>query len=446
MDLSNYISENIFLPFSDILSGQSVYSKLQFLQKSQFWSKEDIRSFQNERLNILVCNAYENVPYYNRLFKELKLKPNDIRTFEDLEKLPILSKQVIKKEGIKAFTSSSISKRKIIRSSSSGSTGEPLFFLNTKDAYSMNIAANLRGWHGMGYRLGDKYIKLSQNPRKRIIKRIQDKMSRNLYLSTNPLVESNFEFILKEIERYKPVIIRCYPDPLLFLARYKQKHPEFSYKPLAINTTGNTLHSETRVEIETAFGCKIFDSYSCEGNSSVFECPTHSCYHSTEEYGISEVVNENFERITFGVGKLISTDLWNLAHPFLRYDTQDYVEIDFHQCECKRNLLRINKILGRDNEILFTDSGRRLIVHNFTGFFQLDDSQMKQSIDQFQVIKTKEGTILFRLVVNWNFDNTVRDYIIDYWRDELKSRIAIEIVEQIPLTASGKRRFIINES
>ena len=227
-------------------------------------------------------------------------------------------------------------------------------------------------------------------------------MSRNLYLATNPLIDSNFEFILKEIERYKPKIIRCYPDPLLFLARYKQNHPEFSYSPLAITTTGNTLHSETRAEIEAAFGCKIFDSYNCEGNSTVFECPTHTCYHSAEEYGISEVVDENGSPIKSGVGRLISTDLWNLAHPFIRYDTQDLVEVSDEPCSCGRKHLRINKIIGRDNDVIIAPNGRKFIVHNFTGFFQTDHKEINRSIEQFQVVK-KDSIIIFRMVVNQRF-------------------------------------------
>jgi phenylacetate-CoA ligase len=297
----------------------------------------------------------------------------------------------------------------------------------------------------MNYRLGDRYIKLSQNPRKTLIKRLQDNMSQSLYLATNPLTDNNFEFILKEIERYKPKIIRCYPDPLLFLARYKQNHPEFSYKPLAMATTGNTLHPETRSEIETSFGCKIFDSYSCEGNSTVFECPTHTCYHSTEEYGISEVIDDKGNNVTTGVGRLISTDLWNLAHPFIRYDTQDFIEIDDTPCICGRKHLRINKILGRDNEVLIMDTGRRFIVHNFTGFFQVDSPGIKRSVDQFQVVKKQDGTILFRLVVNGKYSDSVSDYIRSFWENEFKARVTVEITDQIPPTASGKRRFIINE-
>ena len=144
MSLKNLIAENIILPLSDILTGQSVLSKLKFLQKSQFWSKEKIESFQNERLRILVNHAFENASYYKYLFNELKLKTEDIKTKEDLVKLPILTKQAIKKEGIERFTSNAISKKGLIKSSSSDSTGEPFQYYSTKRAESFMKAA-IRG-------------------------------------------------------------------------------------------------------------------------------------------------------------------------------------------------------------------------------------------------------------------------------------------------------------
>ncbi len=412
---------------------------------SQWWDENQMKQYQEERLRILIKHSVATVPYYRDLFKELRLNPDDISSRRDLKKLPILTKTIIKKEGIDRFTSSAVSKKKIKNFSSSGSTGEPLFYFSTKEAYSFILASNLRGWYWMNYRLGDKYIKLSQNARKSLIKRLQDKMSRNLYLATNPLINSNFEYILNEIEKYKPKVIRCYPDPLLFLARYKKKHPKFFYHPQSITTTGNTLYPETRSEIETAFGCKIFDSYSCEGNSTVFECPTHDCYHSTEEYGISEVIDDKENIITTGLGRLISTDLWNLAHPFIRYDTQDFIEIDDKPCICGRKHLRINKILGRDNEVLIMENGHRFIVHNFTGFFQTDSPGIKRSVDQFQVVKKNDQTILFRLVVNDKYSESVADYIRSFWENESKTQVTIEIVDQIPISLSGKNRFIIND-
>ncbi len=442
---NHYFQKQVLLRLGDVITGQKVYASLNFLQKSEFWKRDEIYAFQLQRLKLLIQHAYEYVPYYKELFRNLHLVPDDIKTKEDLNKIPILTKVIIKQEGIERFTSKAFQKSKLMQASSSGSTGEPLFYFNTKEAYSMNIAANLRGWYGMGYKLGDKYIKLSQNPRKSPVKRIQDTLTNNLYLATNPLTKENFKYILEQIEIYQPKIIRCYPDPLLFIARYKKEHPEFTYIPHALTTTGNTLFPETRQEIEEAFGCKIFDAYSCEGNACVFECPTHDCYHSTEEYGITEIIDENGNAIKKGIGRLISTDLWNVAHPFIRYDTQDLVEIDDTPCICGRQHLRINQIIGRDNEVLLMPSGRKFIVHNFTGFFQTDAKAMKRAVDQFQIIKQKDNSVLFKLVVNAAYDKEVEMYILDFWQKELGVPVYIEIVKEISIMQNNKRRFIIND-
>lgn len=445
MSIKNFCTERIISPLNDCINGLTVSSNLKFLKKSEFWSKNKLEDFQLMRLKILLQQAYENVPYYQDLFNKLKIKPSDIQKRNDLALFPILKKDTIRNEGLDRFTAININKKKCLLRSSSGSTGEPLFYWSTKEAYSMNIAANLRGWYTMGYRLGDRYVKLSQNPRKNLIKRLQDKLSNNLYIATNPLNYSNYHKILSQLEKFKPKVIRCYPDPLLFLAQYKKLHREFTFAPHAINTTGNTLFPETRLEIESAFNCKIFDSYNCEGNSLVFECPTHTCYHSTEEYGISEVLDANNKPIENGIGHLISTDLWNLVHPFIRYDTQDLVEINSENCPCGRNHMKILRILGRDNDILVMPSGRRFIVHNFTGFFQVDSPQIQRSIEQFQIVQKRDSAVEFRLVVNEKFNESVADYIKSFWEKELKVHVMIETVKKIPLLKTGKHKFIIRE-
>lgn len=445
MSLINLVKENIVLFLSDLALGQSISKYLKFLQKSQWWAENEIKECQNERLCLLIRHSGKTVPYYKNLFKELNLTPDDIQSKDDLYKIPILTKSKIKRQGINKFTSNSYPKRKIILASSSGSTGEPLFYYNTKRAYSLNIAANLRGWYWMGFRLGEKYVKLSQNPRNSIIKRIQDIFSNNLYLVINPLIDEHFIYLLRRIEKYGPKIIRCYPDPLLLLARYLKNNPNYDINVNAINTTGNTLYPEVRTEIELAFGCKIFDSYSCEGTLNIFECPTHECYHSSDEYGITEVLDEQGNNVKDGIGRLITTDLYNFAHPFIRYDTQDLVEVSSKLCKCGRKLLRINRILGRDNDIILSSTGQKFIVHNFTGFFQQDLPELKRSIDQFQVVKNKNRTVTFNLKINSAFDDNVKDFIKVYWERQLKFPVIINNVDEIPLTKSGKRRFIINE-
>lgn len=444
-NINNNISENLILPLSDAFTGLSVNKKLTFLLNSQWWSSEDIINYQEERLRNLIKHSVNSVPYYRELFKKNNLVINDIQKLEDLNKIPLLTKDTIKKEGQKKFLSTAIPKNTKLKSSSSGSTGEPLFYYTTKEAYSLKIAANLRGWYWMGFKLGDKYMKLSQNPRNTLIKKLQDYFSNNKYMSTNPLIESNYLHILNEIDKYKPDFIRCYPDPLLFLARYKKNNPFFHHIPKAITTTGNTLFPQVRREIEEAFQCEIFDSYSCEGNGNFFECSTHECYHSTDEYSISEVINPANQKINHGIGRLVSTDLWNYAHPFIRYETQDLVDIDNNNCSCNRKHFKVKRILGRNNEVLESITGRKFIVHNFTGYFQTDSKKLKRSINQFQVQKFK-NKITFYLVVNNNFDASVENHIKNYWEHELGYEVLIDVVDKIPLNKNGKRKFIIDKS
>ena len=443
MSFNNFFNEKIFLPLSDTLLGNSIYSDLKFLMKSQWWSADKLKEYQNQKLRTLIKHSYENVPYYNELFHSLNLTPDDIQTSNDLYKLPILTKEIIR-ENIKnkKIIAQNIPTKKMILCSSSGSTGEPLQYFQTKEAESFNKACAIRGWYWMDYRLGDRYIKLSQNPRPKL-KRIQDKLNNCLYLPVKQLTEENFNIIVKSINNYKPVIIRSYPDPLFFLVQFIIKNNIKIYSPKAIATTGNVLSKEYREKIENVFNCKIYDSYSCEGGANVSECYTHECYHSSMEYAITEILNKNNNEAVNGEsGRVITTGLHNYAVPFIRYDTQDYVTKSIDKCSCGKQLLSIDKIEGRDSDILVTPNGKCLIVHNFTGYFEWVDS-----VNQFQVIQNKIDEIDILLKVNEKYNKQIESEILNYWQSYIGDdvKVKIEVVNEIPLTNSGKRRFLIRD-
>ena len=152
VSIRHLTSERIILPLSDLLTGNSVYKSLKFLLKSQYWSSSDLRIFQEERLGILIRHAAASVPFYIDYFQKNHLSTEDFKKIEDLNKLPIINKSIIKRAGVENFISKNYPEKKMIRKSSSGSTGEPFTYYTSKDAYSLNIAANLRGWYWQGYR------------------------------------------------------------------------------------------------------------------------------------------------------------------------------------------------------------------------------------------------------------------------------------------------------
>jgi len=435
MSFINTISERIILPLSDFAIGQSVAKHLKLLTKSQWWSEKELRNYQEARLQKLIKHSALTVPYYQDLFQRNGLKVEDIKTIEDLKKIPILTKDIIKKEGLDRFTSSAIPPRKRIRTSSSGSTGEPLVFYTTKEAYSFNIAANLRGWSWMGYRLGDKFVKISNVPRNRL-KKIQDFFSRNKCIYFSSTDDTSLLKTLEEINAYKPKILRSYIANLSLLLKASNKYNVPIKNLKAITTTGSVLHEYFRVDIERATHVKVFDAYSCEGGATVFECNTHSCYHSTMEYAISEIILNNES----GLGRMVTTDLWNYATPFIRYDSQDLMELSSNKCSCGRNLLPIKKIIGRDYDILITPDGRYVTPLRLGVFFRtLSD------VVQYQVRQETVNTYVIYLKTSDKRINETELKVKAFWREIFGDQAILNIysVDNIPLTKSGKRRYVI---
>lgn len=440
MTVLNWIEENLILPVNDLYTGNSISRSLRFLLRSQEWEHEKLVEYQEERLRYIIRHAYENVPFYHDLFRGNNHVPSDIKSISDLQKIPVINKDDFRKHPPEYYLARNISGRKNIRMNSSGSTGEPFTYYIDRQAFSMNYASAIRGWYWMGYRLGDIYAKLSQNPRLGCSKKIQDMFTRSLYLFIRDLTKENLLKVLYTLNKEQPDYIRCYPDPLLFISVLINEGNELHYSPKAINTTGNILTTESREKIEKAFGAPVFDSYSCESSAQFFEGPFRDAYYSSMEYAVTEVVDNNDNPTD--TGRHITTDLWNMAMPFIRYDTQDIITRSNTHPDTGVNLDAFSQIKGRNSDIIVTPSGKYLIVHTFTIFFEYFEE-----IIQFQVIQDKPDKVRVLLVVNdaYNIstETSINEGLINLIGKDV--HIGIQIVDKIPLLPSGKRKFIIRD-
>ena len=198
-----------------------------------------------------------------------------------------------------------------------------------------------------------------------------------------------------------------------------------------------------RKAIEKSFRCPVFDSYSGEGGANIFECETHKKYHIAGEYAFTEIMPNKNLNLSNNKGEIISTDFWNYAVPFIRYNVKDVAVISDSKCSCKRGLPVIDKIEGRDVDILVTPSDKKLIVHYFTGYFEWVDS-----VSQFQVVQNNPDKIELKLVPNSRFTNSEKEKIFDDISGYIGNDVdfSIRIVEDIPPNPkNGKRRFVIRE-
>lgn len=426
-----FLHEHIILPLSDLATGQRVYHWLQFLKQSAHWDGPQIRQFQDERFRLLVRHVAETVPYYRDLFNQKRWSADDFNNIDNITRLPFVSKSIMRYEGPERFVTENISSCKHFVCHSSGTTGEPFEFYVSKEAYSLNTAAKLHTWYQAGYRLGDCYMKIVSSPRTSFVKKLQDRVNNCICIGFNSLDSSTLQNILKAIDYYHPSVIRTHPNVAFYLALERRKG-NYHHPPRVIMTTSSNMTPTYREAIGQSFNCDIIDSYSCEGTANCAETPLHDGYHVTREYGIIEILDNNNQPVSNGIGRVVSTDLWNYAFPFLRYDTLDMVEV-------KDNV--ITRIYGRGNEMLSSMDGKIFTSQVICDYF----SYLIHGVQAYRLIVHRDDSLDIQLVVNSDFGKEQQTAVADYWTQQTQRQVTVHLVDRIPTTRNGKETVIFYE-
>ena len=439
--MSRKLLNNLLFPLVEALRGTSIRECLKFLNKTQWWKREQIEELQNKKLRLLINHAYNNVPYYHDLFKKLNLRPEDIRTREDLSKLPFLTKDIIRKN-LEKLLAVNIDKSKMIELHSSGTTGEPMKFYIDKRSYSYGWAQTFRSWSWAGFSLGDRYVKLDIDVKKNVTKRFEYYLMNCLYFGASDLEESKGEKILREIKKFNPKIIRGYTSMVYLLSKYIEFFGIDGIRPNAVSTTGEKLFPHYRESIEKNFNCKVLDSYGGEATPLAFQCGASDKYHVCEETAILEIVRDNSPASPGELGEIVFTNLENYAMPFIRYKIGDVGIPAEDYCECGRTLACIETIEGRVGDIVIMPNGTFLVPNFFTSLFKDFEGVVK-----FQVIQKDLYNIIIKIVkddrLNMEYLNNAIKKIKDLGGGELN--VDVEFTDSIPPAKSGKYRFVISK-
>lgn len=433
----------------DIGRGTYVEKTYQFLIQSQWWEAEKIRELQNEKLKKIIHHAYHNVPYYRSVFDGSGLIPEDINCIEDLNKIPFLTKKEIRKY----FPESIVSKNVNIsfsKYSSNGSTGEPIQFYKDIHTKSFSMAALNRSWGWAGYEIGDRIATFWGNRNflsesLALKKRIKNLLFRETLFPAYKLSDSeSFEKCLHRLRRFNPAIIFGYTQTLYVLAKYIRKYKIEGVHPKAIITTAETLSDNQRNLMEEQFRCKVFDQYGCgEVESIAYECEAHEGYHVVDEHVIVEFIKEDGKPVEPGErGAIVVTDLDNYIMPFIRYKNGDIgIQHKKNSCSCNRGLSKIERIEGRESDIIITPSGKALSLPSFYGTHILNSIR---GIEQYQVIQESIDKIEIRIVTDQNFRqkdlNSLYGITKEYVGDQMS--INIKKVPEIQPEENGKIKLV----
>lgn len=394
----------------------------------------------------MISYVHENVPYYRNLFKELKLFPKDIRTIEDLQKLPILTKEIIK-EHWEDLKPAHLSSMKYYNQATGGSTGTPLQYRLSKYDRFLSGALLYRGWGYGGFELGDRMVflagsSLDVGTKSNLVTKTHEIVRNLKKLSSFDMSDEEMRYYADILRSFNPRFIRGYASSIYFYARWLEENQITVPSPEAVFTTAEKLFPYMRKTIGDVFGCDVFDAYGLnDGGVSAYECQEHCGLHVDTERSIMEVVDSGGLQFDGGQGKILATSLNNFAMPFIRYDTGDEGHLIDDICSCGRRYPLLKEILGRQQEILITPEGK--YVHG--SFISIAIKRIPH-VKEFQIRQTEVDRLVFNIVPEPNFDEAelerVRDVI------QLRSlgwRVDFRFVDAIDRTRAGKYKFVINE-
>jgi phenylacetate-CoA ligase len=406
-----------------------------------------LKEYQNKQLRKLISYAVNEIPYYRDLFASLKLSIYDIRTTEDLTKLPILTKEIIKKNP-QSFIAKNF-KEKVIKGSTGGSTGVPLKYLLSNEDFSRGTALLLRGFEFGGYRLGDSMSIIAGSSlvsNKQPLKtKLQDWVMNFHHYSSYGMGEKELYDYYVHLNNSKPKFLRGYASSLYILAKFiKQNDLPLKHRFQAIYSTSEKLFNNQRKVIESVFDTKVFDNYGLhDGGITAFECEFQDGMHIDFERSILEITNEQGnEQIFEKKGKILATSLFNYAMPFIRYDTGDLGVMSNKKCSCGCPRPLLKEISGRVTDYLKLNGV-------YIGSPVLTVLMGKIDVEFYQFIQKEKDRIQLNLIKGPTYTQKDEDFILHSLQEHVKN-IYVEF-NYVTNTShisnnENKYKFIINEN
>jgi phenylacetate-CoA ligase len=448
--LRKSIARYIGYPLQDAIKGTTIASSMEFLKKSQYWDPEKIGKYQYGKLERLLEYAYANVPYYTDLFRKLNIHPGDIKSFDDLRIIPVLTKEIARKENLR-LVSKKLDPRHVKTGKTGGTTGSPLKYYKDTNSRSFTWGSYYRWYEWMGIAPWDTVATfwgartvLSVNPLKKIKDNITELLQNNFTINAFTINEESIPGIISKLNTRKPKLIKGYLSAIMEIAKYMEINNVFlSYTPVAISSTTETLLPPFRTFLEQTFKCPVYDQYGCGEISAIaYECSGHHGLHLNQEHVYVELLDDKDNPVEKN-GRVVATDLDNMVMPFIRYDTGDIASMGEKECTCGVKQPKLSSIEGRSVDTIMLANGSKVHGVFFTDIlYELDI--LVGSIGRFQVVQDKPGDIEFRIEPAKDFHYSLLPKL-QTSLDSFFNNVNIVVLPHLSADPSGKFRYIISE-
>lgn len=398
-------------------------------------ARETIVAFQAERLKKLLRHAYQTTPYYRALLTTQS---------PDISQIPPLEKQDIR-EHLERLCSEAFTTGQRIKNATGGSTGTPLTFYQDRDYWNQRNLSVYYFDRWAGWDLGEPQLVIWGAPadlkgdahwRHRL-----NNFWRNQYwLDGFHLTDEAMQMAFEKMVQYQPQTILTYPSSLYQFAKFIYENglrPRWQLKGMI--SSAEMLHRHYRNLAEAVFNAKVFNRYGGrEVGLIAMECTAGRMHINCRDLYLEIDSPDPYTQ----PGDILITQLNNYAMPFIRYRIGDIGLLSDEVCPCGNALPILADLLGRSTATFRTRTGT--LIHG--GYFTQQFYDL-QGVSQFQLIQETLDRCVLKLVVNDQWRETTRSYLVMRIQEALGAEVSVEVVfvDDIPLPLSGKREFTISK-
>jgi phenylacetate-CoA ligase len=443
MGIYGSVYKRVLFPFYEqVLRGRNTLRLLKTMEQDQWLPAQTLRERQWERVRHVLRYCEEHVPYYGRAFAEAGVRAEQVRSPEDMARLPMLSKDDLRhhhdeliaperRAGLYALTTS-------------GSSGVPVRVALDHEAYERRLAAWMRGDRWAGWDLGLRTFQLVgarpmgkttawHEAKKRIHRALSCQMIVTA-LSMSPAILMDY---YRAMQSYRPQVVIGYASSLHFFARFLRENGLTPHRPRGIIVCAERIFGPQKDYIAEVFAAPVFERYGCMEFSFIAgECSGHCGLHVNSDNLFVEILDEDGRPSPPGQsGEVVVTGLNNLAMPLVRYRLGDMAAWAGAPCTCGRGLPLLSGLAGRTMDMITTSGGR--ICSGIVFPYIVDEFP---SVAQYQVVQVSPDEILIRIIPDEGFGADVRAQIEAGLRPYLgpEVRLRFETTDHIPPSPAGK--------
>jgi phenylacetate-coenzyme A ligase PaaK-like adenylate-forming protein len=424
-----------------------LFSVLWQLERTQWWTADELAAYRERQLSIVLRHAQETVPFYRQRFDAASLTSETAASPEGWLRIPLLTRRDIQTAGESLYSTRVPATHGTVKASmTSGSTGEPVVVRTTDLTKFFWRVLTLRDhyWHRCDFSQSLAAIRYTGDDRGKPPLGMQLDNWGPAFENTIPTgpghllnVQSSVEEQADWLNRINPSYVLGYPSALLGIAELFAVRGWHLSNLRHIRTFGEILELRCREACQRIFNVKVVDMYSSQEVGYIaLQCPEQDHYHVQSESLLVEVLDDAGRQCQPGqIGRIVITTLHNFAMPLLRYDIGDSAEVG-EKCPCGRGLPVLKRILGRQRNLLVLPNGERRwpLFAEGHGLGQLP------LFYQFQVVQRNLEEIEVNAVRDAPLTPGEEDVVKKYFQQTLGHpfRITINCVDSIPRNRTGK--------